>query len=321
LNSLRLVSIIVPCYNGARKIARCIDSVVSQTYENWELIVIDDNSDDNTVDIVHTYQRNDSRIILFTKGEFNRGAALSRNLGLQRCKGDLVIFLDCDDELLPFCISGRVKEMSKSNWDFCVFRQTYIFNDGSSYSTNLQHTRRELKDLFSGLDFPWQTTGPIWRKSFLQELGGFRTEYRRMEDPDLHIRAVASSGNFNLIFDGEPDAIYYCEYRFDLELAKSVVCDFILYSDLLKSLKIDSNGDWFNSNFRNITDNFLYYYSEDLRNELSKISEAQLSLEFKLNRSNQLLLFVMKKMCFFSWIPFFKGLIFKIFKLPKISVI
>ncbi len=91
-----LVSIIMPAYNAERYIREAVDSVTAQTHRNWELIIIDDRSSDNTADIALEYHRLDPRIRLI-KNEDNLGAAGSRNRGLDEASGDYVALLDADD--------------------------------------------------------------------------------------------------------------------------------------------------------------------------------------------------------------------------------
>lgn len=90
-----LVSIIMPSYNTADFIAETIRSVLSQTYENWELIIVDDCSTDNTDDIVAEFLSDDR--ICYIKNEHNSGAAVSRNRALREAKGKWIAFLDSDD--------------------------------------------------------------------------------------------------------------------------------------------------------------------------------------------------------------------------------
>ena len=91
-----LVSVIMPTYNCRRFIGRSIKSVQAQTYENWELIIVDDCSDDDTIGLVTKLLEKDARIKLF-KNESNSGAAVSRNTALCHTKGRLISFLDSDD--------------------------------------------------------------------------------------------------------------------------------------------------------------------------------------------------------------------------------
>ena len=81
-----LVSVITPAFNSGRFVAETINSVLSQTYQNWELIIVDDGSTDETVRIVKSFQEKDNRIQLF-ENESNKGSAFSRNLALRNAKG------------------------------------------------------------------------------------------------------------------------------------------------------------------------------------------------------------------------------------------
>ena len=91
------VSIIMPAYNVARHIMSTIDSVIKQTHENWELLIVDDCSTDNTVDIITNYGKKDSRIKLFQL-EKNSGAAVARNRAIEEATGEYLAFLDSDDK-------------------------------------------------------------------------------------------------------------------------------------------------------------------------------------------------------------------------------
>ena len=90
-----LVSIIIPMYNSEMFISRCLQSVVSQSYKNIEIILVDDGSKDKTLDIVKRYVTKDRRVKLFLKN--NGGASSARNYGLDKCTGDYILFVDADD--------------------------------------------------------------------------------------------------------------------------------------------------------------------------------------------------------------------------------
>ena len=90
-----MISIIIPAYNAADYLAQTIESVLNQTYSDFELILIDDGSTDRTREIIKDYQCKDARIKYFYKE--NGGVSSARNLGLQKATGDFVSFLDSDD--------------------------------------------------------------------------------------------------------------------------------------------------------------------------------------------------------------------------------
>ena len=95
-----LVSVIIPTYNRSTVISRAIQSIIKQDYDNWELLIVDDGSNDGTPDIVESYIREDKRIKYFYQSS-NQGACVARNEGIKNACGDFITFLDSDDEYLP----------------------------------------------------------------------------------------------------------------------------------------------------------------------------------------------------------------------------
>ena len=110
-----LVSIVMPSYNCEQYIEASIKSVISQSYKNWELLIVDDCSIDTTVDIIKSFK--DERIKLF-RNEVNSGAAVSRNLALREAKGRWIAFLDSDDLWLPTKLEEQLKFMADNNCGF-----------------------------------------------------------------------------------------------------------------------------------------------------------------------------------------------------------
>lgn len=111
-----LVSIVMPSYNTASYIVESIQSVFAQTYQNWELIIVDDCSTDDTDKVVQPYL-SDSRIKYF-KNEKNSGAAVSRNRALQEAKGKWIAFLDSDDLWLPEKLEKQITFMEENGYHF-----------------------------------------------------------------------------------------------------------------------------------------------------------------------------------------------------------
>ena len=111
------VSIITPTYNSERFIAETIVSVQAQTYQDWEMIIVDDCSTDKTAEIVASFQEKDSRIKYFYNST-NKGSALSRNLALQKAKGKWIAFLDSDDLWHPEKLEKQIEFMTKNNYHF-----------------------------------------------------------------------------------------------------------------------------------------------------------------------------------------------------------
>lgn len=112
-----LVSIIVPAYNSEDFIDETIDSVINQTYEKWELIIIDDCSTDATIDIINEYANKDSRIRLFEQ-EKNMGTAVARNTAVKKARGEYLAFLDSDDLWKKDKLTKQLTFMKKNNYPF-----------------------------------------------------------------------------------------------------------------------------------------------------------------------------------------------------------
>ncbi|WP_188016837.1 glycosyltransferase family 2 protein [Pseudocitrobacter sp. 73] len=114
-----LVSIIMPIYNGEAYIHDAISSVKKQSYDNWELIIIDDHSNDASLQIAQKYAEQDERIKVFQTEMLCSGAAKARNLGVQYCTGRYIAFLDCDDYWSANKIQLQIALMKEHNANFC----------------------------------------------------------------------------------------------------------------------------------------------------------------------------------------------------------
>ncbi len=118
-----LVSIIMPSYNTAEYIKESIQSVINQSYTNWELIIVDDCSTDNTDDIVNSI---DDERIIYLKNEKNSGAAVSRNKALRMAKGKWIAFLDSDDLWYSQKLEKQIKFMEENNYHFSYTEYSQI---------------------------------------------------------------------------------------------------------------------------------------------------------------------------------------------------
>ena len=112
-----LVSIITPSYNSAKFIAETIQSVQNQTYTNWEMIIVDDGSSDETESVVLSIIENDNRI-QFHKLSQNSGPAVARNIGIEKASGDYMTFIDADDIWFPTFIENNIKTIQKTGISF-----------------------------------------------------------------------------------------------------------------------------------------------------------------------------------------------------------
>ena len=170
-----LVSIVIPTYNHAEFIIKALKSVIDQTYKNWEAIIIDNESVDETYKIINSL--NDSRIKYFKIS--NDGViAKSRNLGIKEAKGDWIAFLDSDDwwtkDKLEVCF-GKISE----NVDFIYHAHEYVFKSKSFFKKKIIKGRQLKKPILNDLLIGTITKGTqisnssvIVRKNILIKIGG-----------------------------------------------------------------------------------------------------------------------------------------------------
>ena len=127
-----LISIIMPAYNCEKYIGEAIDSVLAQSYRNWELILIDDGSVDNTYSIVKEYLQNDIRVSLLSN-EKNIGVSAARNRGIEYAKGEWIAFLDSDDIWAPYKLEKQLAAAQENNGEFIFTGSAFINEKGQPY--------------------------------------------------------------------------------------------------------------------------------------------------------------------------------------------
>ncbi len=204
-----MISVICPIFNKELYLAETIESVIQQRSDLWELILVDDGSTDNSVKIATQYANNYSSISLYERKSIIselRGANVCRNIGANRAIGDWLVFLDADDIMLPNCIENRLQQimLTENYFNIMVFTVAYAKGNPAEVYDNkdtpndiilaLKKGGNALKETclrkFLKFDLPWHTTGVVWEKSFFLEIGGFNERYQRLQDPEIHTRAL-----------------------------------------------------------------------------------------------------------------------------------
>jgi hypothetical protein len=204
------VSIVIPVFNRADLIVENLDSLIRQTFPEWEALVVDDGSTDATCDVINRLAAADPRIRLIRRDRAPKGANTCRNIGLAAARADLVIFLDSDDLLAPGCLQQRTKVMRENpGLPFAIFQGTAFFHTPGDTDQiwNQPGPGSDLDHFLRG-NSVWQTAGPIWSKTILQELGGFDEDLGCWQDVDLHIRALSRGLGFRKFLNLPPDYFY-----------------------------------------------------------------------------------------------------------------
>lgn len=196
-----LVSIIIPTYNRAHLIAATLDSIQAQSYTNWECLVIDDGSKDNTENIIEKYSEKDHRFrFLKRPNTKQKGANACRNFGLEQCKGELVNFFDSDDIMHPDKLTVQVKALKlHTESPYCICQTKWVDKKTNKFlglraKTIISDQPFEDYILFKIF---WSILAPLWKKEFLLNNALFFDEtLHQSQEYDFHIKALAIDDNY-----------------------------------------------------------------------------------------------------------------------------
>lgn len=209
-----LVSIIIPNFNQEVFLKDTLDSVLQQSFQHWECLIIDDGSSDNSITIIECYCEKDSRFRFVKRTDFpnvRKGGSACRNIGIQLAKGEYIIFLDSDDILFKFCLETRLSYYKKNpDCDFLVFQMMRMNEEGPIPNSEL--TKRSENYLYDYLSYhiPWTITSPIIKTEFVKNhLVGFDEDFPRLQDPEFFTRALlVKNVNFKVFEYLPADCLY-----------------------------------------------------------------------------------------------------------------
>lgn len=275
-----MVTIVTSAYNAQSTIGRAIESVQSQSFKDWEMIVINDCSTDDTADIVASYAMNDARIRLVNH-DVNKGAGLARRTGIENIKGEWMTFLDSDDYLKSDCL--EVLDFFATNYDVDVISQGYIMVepngeiikekiprqkvilvDGAKFKPNEEDTKRFMN--------PMLIRSSLWDK----------VEYssrRFIEDVPTLVQILYWARNIMLI---DYAGYYYVQNPYSLIHSASNVKNLIYQTLCIKDIALFfksvgmshlSNNAQFKANYKVIKELCTPNDSVKYRNELDELKQ------------------------------------------------
>lgn len=180
------ISIIIPTYNRASTIGRTINSFISQDYQDWEMLIIDDHSTDNTKELIDQYHQNDLRIH-YILNEHKKGAQGARNTGILHAKSDWVILFDSDDTAYPYFLNRMVAEIDNQT-DVVTCYARKVWTDGSKVEIKQWGAEGYIEELlYKGWCYIGFDCG-ICRKSKLLSIGLLDEDCPCLQEFDTHLR-------------------------------------------------------------------------------------------------------------------------------------
>lgn len=209
-----MLSVIIPCYNCEAFVGRAINSVFNQTYKDVEILLVDNNSTDNTIGVLNHYRNSyPDKVKVFS--EQKKGAPAARNKGLYEARGEWIQFLDADDELLPNKIQMQLNLANSQNADIVVGDSIFEYKEKGK---TIRMLRRSDNDVWKGLirSKLGITSSNLWRTQSLLSINGWDESLTSSQEYDLLFRLLKSSKK--VIFDPGLNTIVY---RMDNSISKS----------------------------------------------------------------------------------------------------
>ena len=199
----KLISIIIPTFNRAHLIGETLDSVLQQTYRNWEYIVVDDGSKDYTKELVEFYVKNDNRIKFYHRPH-NRlaGGNAARNYGFEVSQGDFIQWFDSDNIMLPKNLELKLNYIQESGADLVVCENAEIFHDSSKKTQRKWSIKEEGDVLFNHLSgiVAFDTNGPMFRRDFLENKDLFDEKLKIGQDWEFFSRLLIEKPDVSYLF-------------------------------------------------------------------------------------------------------------------------
>src|SRR5262249_34633413 len=190
------VTLVIPVHNRADLLPHTIESVLSQTFTNWECIVVDDSSDDGALDVARQYARVDSRIRPVSLQPPKRYSNAARNYGLELARGEFVTFLDSDDLITTNKLALQV-EMLEANLSLdMVTCRAARFREHprlDATQTKTSPPQSWLDAIWAPQFHPgglWQNGCALWRTESVKRIGAWNANIRMLQDTELRLRAL-----------------------------------------------------------------------------------------------------------------------------------
>ncbi len=201
------VAIITPSFNRGYIIGETAESVFAQSHENWEWIIVDDGSTDDSWDLIQSYAKRDSRVKAIQRDRGPKGACTCRNIAIAHSDANWLIFLDTDDLLHPECLKQRLSAAQCAEESEVRFFPTLVFekNTEQCWLWDDPHLPTEWLEGVLTMRPPAPGSGTIWPRKLWDSRGGWREDLTVWQDIELHSRAHWNGVQFHPAQGAFPD--------------------------------------------------------------------------------------------------------------------
>lgn len=255
------ISVIIPVYNGERYISTCINSLLEQTYTDWNAILVNDGSTDNSISVMQSWAERDSRIVVVS--QHNHGVAAARDKGIREAKGEYILFLDVDDTLESDCLEKLVCGFD-SSIDMVASAFTIVQKSKRVKKKVRNATLAKvdyLRKVLSG-HYGWELCAKMYRKELFDEPLSVPCQIRIGEDAAVFVQLATRSRNVRIINDALYNYIQYpssASHQKAVDLAEETLQAAYYIDELLKK-------ETFYPEIKNEIDTmYLLFYSNSTR--------------------------------------------------------
>lgn len=190
-----LISIIIPNYNRESLIGETLDSILAQTYYNWECIIVDDGSTDNSLDVIKSYLIKDNRFKFFQRPDnYPKGANACRNIGVEKVCGSYIIFFDSDDLMVSNHVEEKLSIVTSGDYNFAITKTEY-FNNPENYNPINYRGLFVLPitaDNFIQKKINWLTLDPIVKTEIVRSIN-FTEKNKSAEEYNFFVKLLLTS--------------------------------------------------------------------------------------------------------------------------------
>ena len=197
------ITAIIPLYNGEKYIKECIDSILNQTYENFEIIVINDGSTDSSPKIIKNYEKKDKRVKLYSIE--NNGAGYARNYGMKKATGEYIMFIDGDDFIEPVTFEVAIKRIVEDKSDFVYMDWKYYMDASGTYVYHNIYEFFKYKTLSKEDHYklikvkPHYSVNKLYSRNFLEKNDIKYGEHHIYEDSVFWIKCILKSETISIL--------------------------------------------------------------------------------------------------------------------------